>query len=250
MEIFADYHTHTQYSHGQGSVEDNIRAGLARGLAAVAISDHGPAGLGIGVQEPDTLLRIKAEVDACQSRYPGIRALTGVEANVISLDGALDVPKRVLAQLDVALAGLHLQIIAASLADEAGLVLDNWLGRFSRRQAVKARISNTKAIVGAVYKYDLTAITHPGLNLSIDTGELARACAKRGTALEINAGHARVTPDFVRVGMKAGAKFVFGSDAHSPARVGDFARAEWVAAAADRPAEEIINARPTPAGGE
>lgn len=243
MQIYADYHTHTRYSHGRGTVEENIRAGIAKGLEAVAISDHGPAGIGIGIRNADTLQEIQQEVEACKEKYPVIRPLTGVEANVISLDGALDVPEARLQELDIVMAGLHWQIIAASLQDQAGLVFGNILGRYSRRAAAKARVANTKALVEAVNRYKIDVITHPGLKMSIDTKELACAAAKRGTALEINASHGRMTPEYVRVGLQEGVKFAIGSDAHRPERVGEFDRALQIAAAAELTAEEIINAR-------
>jgi len=41
MAFFGDYHTHTKFSHGKGSVEDNVRAAVAKGLKEVAITDHG-----------------------------------------------------------------------------------------------------------------------------------------------------------------------------------------------------------------
>ena len=41
MAFFGDYHTHTTYSHGKGSVADNARAAAAVGLKEIAITDHG-----------------------------------------------------------------------------------------------------------------------------------------------------------------------------------------------------------------
>ena len=38
-ELLYDLHTHTTYSHGKGSVEDNVRAAMNRGLSYIAISD-------------------------------------------------------------------------------------------------------------------------------------------------------------------------------------------------------------------
>ena len=32
MEILADYHTHTVYSHGKGSIEDNVKVAISKGV--------------------------------------------------------------------------------------------------------------------------------------------------------------------------------------------------------------------------
>jgi putative hydrolase len=39
--ITADYHTHTRYSHGKGTIEDNVRVARDMGLKSIAIADHG-----------------------------------------------------------------------------------------------------------------------------------------------------------------------------------------------------------------
>ena len=41
FRLMADYHTHTYFSHGKGSIEGNVQAAIARGLKAVALTDHG-----------------------------------------------------------------------------------------------------------------------------------------------------------------------------------------------------------------
>ena len=40
MKLFADYHTHTVFSHGKGSVEDNVKAAIDARLETVGITDH------------------------------------------------------------------------------------------------------------------------------------------------------------------------------------------------------------------
>ena len=42
MRLWGDYHTHTSYSHGRGTVGDMVLAAKDRGLKEVAITDHGP----------------------------------------------------------------------------------------------------------------------------------------------------------------------------------------------------------------
>ena len=44
-----DFHSHTTYSHGKGSIEENVIIGMKRGLKKVAITEHGPGHLGFGV---------------------------------------------------------------------------------------------------------------------------------------------------------------------------------------------------------
>ena len=36
-----DHHTHTIYSHGKGTILDNVRVAAAKGIRSIAITDHG-----------------------------------------------------------------------------------------------------------------------------------------------------------------------------------------------------------------
>ena len=48
--MIADYHTHTIFSHGKGTIEDNVQSAISKGLKEIAISDHGPGHLTYGVK--------------------------------------------------------------------------------------------------------------------------------------------------------------------------------------------------------
>ena len=41
MSFWGDYHTHTIYSHGKGTIEENVVRALKSGLKEIAITDHG-----------------------------------------------------------------------------------------------------------------------------------------------------------------------------------------------------------------
>lgn len=246
FEVFADYHTHTRYSHGTGTVLDNVQAARRSGLEAVAITDHGPGSLPwIGVRGAERLRAIAEEVHHCDRLFGDIRVFAGVECNVMTLDGDLDVPNSILKELDLTLCGLHPTVIPPSLRDAVHLFGLNALSRYSRRLARRARVANTKALMEAVRRYDIDIVTHPGLKLSIDTRDLARVCAQRGTALELNASHNRMTVEFARVAAREGCRFAIDSDAHRPADVGRLGPAIAIARAAGLTADQIINARPT-----
>ncbi len=244
MKVFADYHTHTRFSHGKGTVMDNVRAAARKGLEAVAITDHGPANLfGLGIRSLATFDEIAEEVERSREAFPEVRVLMGVEANIIDTDGGLDVPDDLLKRLDIVLAGHHLVVRGRTLPDWWKLSARNYAARWSRRLAERARVDNTKSLIEAIRRNRVDVVTHPGLHVSIDTEELARECARVGTALEINAKHAHLDTEFIKVAAREGASFCISSDAHSPEEVGDFGRGLEVAIHAGLDPERIINVR-------
>jgi putative hydrolase len=243
MELIADYHTHTVHSHGRGTVEENVAAAQRRGLSAVAITDHGPANyFNLGVKAPEVLLSIQKEIQRVEEERPGIQVLAGVEANVVSSEGDLDVPDDLLRDLDVVLVGLHPLVHYRSPGDALKMGLVNLAGRVSPAVGRQVRETNTRALEEAVTRHEVDIITHPGLHVSIDTARLATACASAGTALEISAGHPYMTPEFVAVARESGAAFAIGSDAHRPEDVGELSRGLAVAEAAALPPALVLNA--------
>lgn len=242
--LIADYHTHTRYSHGTGTIGDNVRQAQKRGLEIIGIADHGPASWKhLGVADLDVFNQIIAETRQARREFSGIEVLAGTEANIISYDGELDVPLAMQKKLDQVLAGFHLTIHPRSFG-EGVRYLTHWsLGKIHPRIRQKARADNTKAIVEAVYRNQIDIITHPGLKISIDTPELARACVKRGTALEINSKHGVHSLGFIRAAAREGAVFAIGSDAHCPERVGDLESGLRAARLAGLRGDQIINVR-------
>lgn len=207
----------------------------------MGITDHGPSMLGIGLDLRRWDL-IEKDIQRVQSKYPDVRVLLGIEANLISEDGQLDVPDHIIQRLDLLLVGFHLMIKPASLRDGLRLVAGNLMySRLPPETREEIRRSNTSALIKAIQRYEVDIVTHPGLHLDIDTVELARVCAARHTALEINASHRIPDIEFVRVAAREGAYFVLSSDAHSPRRVGDLRRALEVADAAGVGRGRVIN---------
>lgn len=241
LSIFADYHTHTRHSHGHGTVEDNVRAALDKGLKAIAITDHGPANLfGVGARNLEVFRTIRQEIEVCQSKYPDIRILMGVEANIISIDGSLDVPLDRFHEFDIILAGFHLLVCPSDLP--SGMVFArNLLGRYLPKVGNTLRHINTQAIIAALNQNPIDILTHPGLHVNIDTRAIAEACAQRATYMEINTNHDHMEPAYVKIAFEAGARFVIGSDAHQPHRVGDMEQGIQLAKTAGIPLTAIHN---------
>lgn len=245
MHLFADYHTHTVHSHGTGTIQQNIEAARKKGLTRVAITDHGPANPWLGIKQPEVLLDMKAQIQAYNRQYRDIEVLLGVEANVVGGDGRIDIPRHIVRKLDILLVGLHRWVRPVDWLGAVNMYFYQPLGKLPgcRSWARRAMVHNTKMLVEAVYRYDVAIVTHPGLNMAVDTRELAQACARRGTALEINAAHGASLVDFAAAAAAEGVDFAINSDAHHPDDVGNFAAGIKVAEAIHLPASRIINAR-------
>ncbi len=245
MQFTADLHMHTKYSDGRGTVEEMMQAGLKKGLEKIAITDHGPANIGVGVRGPEQLLEIKKEAEKV-SQDQNIKVLVGVEADVIGLDGEIDIPAPVYRQLDLLLVGLHPYIFPRRWQDGYRFVLPNQIYRVSAAVREKVREINTRAVVAALEKHPVDILTHPGLQMPVDFEEVARACARTGALFEINTGHHRErfqTPSIIKRVSDHGVEFIIDSDAHYPETVGELDAGWALLQQAGVPAERVVNVR-------
>ncbi len=241
MKIFADYHTHTVYSHGKGTIRENVEQAREIGLKKIAITDHGPNHIGFGVKKKN-FKKMRQEIDKLNEEFKDIEVLLGVEANIINYKGKIDVSDEIINMLDILLVGFHFGAMPYSITDAYKMFGMNFIGRVSKSVARKIRDLNTEALIKAINRYNIFFITHPGAKVDIDSRKLARAAAKRGTALEINASHGQLTLEYLKIAMEEDVKFVISSDAHRPGDVGNVKSAIQKAQKANLSFERIINA--------
>lgn len=76
-------------------------AAAAKGLTVLGLADHGPA------MENAPYKGYFSMAPRVPRHWPPVRILFGCEANILDLDGNLDLPKRILDQLDLVLAQIH-----------------------------------------------------------------------------------------------------------------------------------------------
>lgn len=243
LKVFADYHTHTKHSDGRGTMQDNMLAAVGMGLEELGITDHGPHNIGVGVENSEAYLNIKKEARELNEKQNDIKILVGAEADIISVDGDIDVSAQVAKELDLLIVGLHPFVIPETLGDAAEFVLANQVGKVSTLVRDKVTVTNTKALKEAIYKYDIDIISHPDLQMHVDIDELAKVCLKKDVALEINTGHHYDKTELVRQAAPTGVNFVINSDAHFPESVGKLEDGVLLMEKFNIPAERIINAR-------
>ena len=242
-----DLHTHTTYSHGtirphgKGTVAENAEAAARRGLRELAISDHGPGHLFYGIRR-DQIPLAREEVRREDAARPDLKVWFSVEANIMDTENGLDVPKAEQGAFDFLLAGYHYGV-------RQGHCLANWTSaRVHAGESAARRLArvNTDLYLRAIYENDLKVLTHPGDKAPVYMEEVAKACADRGTWMEISTRHAHLTLPEIQVCMKEDVRFIISSDAHSPARVGEFEGGLARARAAGLDLTRIVNIEPAP----
>ena len=210
-----DYHTHTTYSHGKGTIEDNVRAASEKGLSGIAISDHGPGHVLYGVNEIK-LQSMRKDIEKLRDVYKDMELFLSVEANILNIGNCLDLSEQEIKEYDFVIAGYHLGIKNGYSAENIFYNLSN-VSLSGKKNLLK---KNTDMVVKAIYENPIKILTHPGGKGPFDITEIAKACAARGTLLEISAHHKNLTIEQIKQASKIDVQFVVSSDAHVPDKVG------------------------------
>lgn len=202
-DIRGDLHTHTDLTDGLAPLEEMVAAAAERGYAYYAVTDHGPD-MAMQRMTDERILAQRAQVRELDGAYGkrgkrgGMRVLHGAELN-IGPDGDVDWPPEFLAGFDLCVASVH--------------------SHFNQ-----GRAALTRRIVRACENPHVHIIGHPTTRLlgkrpaiDVDLDEVFAACARTGTALEINSHPDRLDlrdEDILRA-RRHRVRFAVDSDAHA-----------------------------------
>jgi DNA polymerase (family X) len=202
QDIRGDLHTHTDLTDGVATLADMVAKARSRGYAYYAVTDHAP---NLFMQrmtdekmlaQREQLRRLAGQLAAAPGGEPMV-LLHGTELN-IAPDGSVDWPAEFLAGFDVCVASVH------SNFDQP-------------------RSAMTRRFIAACENPHVNIIGHPLARrigqrppVDVDLPELLRACARTGTALEVNAHPNRLDlpSAHIRAARDAGVTFAIDSDAH------------------------------------
>ncbi|MFI6001377.1 DNA polymerase/3'-5' exonuclease PolX [Streptomyces sp. NPDC051366] len=196
-DIRGDLHTHTDLTDGLASLEDMVAAAAARGYAYYAVTDHA-SDLAMQRMTQEKILAQREQVRALDRTVHGMRLLHGTELN-IGPDGGLDWPDEFLADFDLCVASVHSHFGQSRAA--------------MTRRFIRACENPNVAVIG--HPTTRRIGRRPGVDADFDA--VFEACARTGTALEINAHPERLDlrdEDILRA-KGHGVKFAVNSDAHA-----------------------------------
>jgi putative hydrolase len=223
-----DCHSHSDWSDGGSPIEAMAYAARALGHDYLVLTDHSPRlTVAHGLSRERLLDQVK-EVSVLNERLAPFRVLTGIEVDILG-DGTLDQDEDLLASLDVVVASVHskLGMDAATMTPRMVRAVENphtdILGHCTGR-----------ILAGRGRKPS-----------QFDASAVFDACARTGTAVEINSRPERRDPpaELLREAVRRGCLVSIDTDAHAPGQL------EWLglgceqAAAVQVPEDRIVNAR-------
>jgi len=152
MKLKADYHIHSTYSknnHGKSTIEEIVQKSVEIGLEEIAITDHGPKHFLYGIEKKN-IQKAKNEIIEMRKKYPQIKILFGIEANILNYDGGIDVNDDLFKLCDIVLCGYHIGTRFSSLNDLWNFYVMNFLGKYNKKLKEKQIEKNTNAVVNAL----------------------------------------------------------------------------------------------------
>lgn len=204
-------HNHTTASDGTASLREMAEAARALGLEYLGICDHSQSLKIAGGLSVERLLAQVEEIAALNAEYAAegvaFRVFSGTECDVLG-DGALDYPDDVLARLDLVVASIHSLFKLGMVAQTERLV----------RAAEHPHVDILGHLTGRLLlRRDGYAVDHDAV---------IAACARTGTALELNANPWRLDVDWrwLRKATAAGVPIAINPDAHS---TGELENVRW-----------------------
>ncbi|NMC56094.1 MAG: PHP domain-containing protein [Eubacteriaceae bacterium] len=237
MRLTGDFHTHTIYSHGKNTIEENVKSAIEKGLSSICITDHGGGHFFYGVKKKQ-LYKMRDEIKLLRDKYKNINIYLGIEANIINQDGTIDADEYS-DILDYLLVGMHYLIRFDKFMYYYFM---NFFARYMGLFKNYCKKRNTEIFIRCINKYDnIFAFTHPGERFFIDIDKLSKACAEKNIALEINNRHGYMTAEDAKIAAANGVKILVSSDAHKSCQVGNIEKCLNILKDANIKAFQIIN---------
>ena len=203
----SDFHIHSNFSDGENSIEELVKAAINLNLDAIAITDHVR-------KESDWIDRYIEEIERLRTEYGDkIQIYSGIEAKAIDLEGDIDAKPEFFDKVDIVLGAIHriprarYQFLTPDEVKDNSETLTLWF------TVIRSLIRNS----------DIGIIAHPGSYLKKSDipipiemkKKLAMEARKHRKILEINLRHKTPDEEFLKLLEENEVTMVVGSDSHS-----------------------------------
>jgi putative hydrolase len=224
--LVGDCHSHSDWSDGGSPIHEMAEAARDRGLAYLVLTDHSPRLTVAHGLSPERLVEQLEVIAAVNESLSPFRLLSGIEVDILE-DGTLDQDPDLLGGLDLVVASVHSKLRMESRPMTARML-----------RAIESPYTD---VLGHCTGRLIAGRGRPPS--AFDADAVFAACARTGTAVEINSRPDRRDPphELLCRAIEAGCLFAVDSDAHAPGQL------EWPvngceqAVAAGVPHERVVN---------
>ena len=221
-----DCHSHSDWSDGGSPIREMAEAARDLGREYLVLTDHS-ARLTVahGLNEERLTEQLEV-VRGLNEQLAPFRILTGMEVDILE-DGSLDLDLDLLGQLDVVVASVHSKLRMDSKPMTARMLA-----------AIESPHTD---ILGHCTGRIIVGRGRP--QSTFDAEAVFEACARTGTAVEINSRPERQDPpeDLLRQALGLGCSFAIDTDAHAPGQLEWLGRGCRNAVAAGVPFDRVVN---------
>lgn len=191
-----DWHTHTNFVHGESTSEEMIKSAIDKNLKAISITEHIRKVPTYNFEKYlDNLLYLREKYS------DKIKIIIGVEAKVINEDGELDLNEKIVENCDIVLGVFHSWVNNEQLTAKQYI---NVVERFLKNPSFH------------IWAHPLSMLKHYKLNLSMeDMSNIIECINNSYKFVEFNFKHNSILTDqcfYKKINFD---KIVFGSDAHN-----------------------------------
>jgi DNA polymerase (family 10) len=197
-DIRGDLHAHTKLTDGRYTAGEMAEAAKKLGYEYLAVTDHSKRVTMARGLDAKRLAQSIKDIDKLNAKLRGFTLLKSIELDIL-VDGSLDLPDSILAELDLVVCSVHYNF------------------KLSKEK-------QTERVIRAFDNPHVNIFGHPSGRLinerpayEIDLEKVMKAAVARGVHLELNAHPDRLDLDDVHCQMakEMGLKVVLSTDAHS-----------------------------------
>lgn len=222
IKVLVDTHTHTNCStHAHSTLLENAYAAKERGLEMLCMTNHAPA-----IPDSPHIWHFET-MGSLPKEIKGVKMAYGAEANLLDLEGNIDLPEDVQKKMDLIVASIHSPCLAPETSDDY-----------------------TTTYLGAIKNPYITILGHSGsVNYPYDIDAVVKAAKEYNKCIEINNHTFTVRRPSIENCRKIAlackkyqTNIAVSSDAHNSFDIGNFDNAIKMLTDIDFPEELIVNA--------
>jgi DNA polymerase (family 10) len=177
VDIKGIIHTHSNWSDGANTIEEMVKACIAKGYEYLVISDHSKSAFYANGLKEDRIQEQHKYVDELNNKYKPFKVFKSIECDILN-DGNLDYRDDVLSTFDLVIASVHANL------------------KMTEEKAMQRLLNAIKNPYTTILGHMTGRLLLSRKGYPVDHRKIIEACAKHHVVIELNAHPRRLDMDW------------------------------------------------------